>query len=264
MTNNHDLRRAFDHYQRAGNFHPDAEKDTITRPGGGTLTRFRRQPPRMSFIAYSRLDPADLDDAIAQQVADLRAHHRPFEWLVMDHDTPPNLPERLRAHGFDNEGEESPILVLDLDEAPGALRAPVQADVRPITTRAGLEDVIAVLEGVYGGSYAWVRERLGLHLEIPGYLSVYAAYVDDRPVAAAWTYFNPAGPFAGLWGGATLAEFRGRGLYTALLAVRAQEAARRARRWVYLDASEMSQPIVKKLGFQVLGMLSAYEWTPPE
>lgn len=260
MTSDEDLRRLFDRHQRAGNFHPEAQKEVIERPYGGSIVRFLRQPPRMSFIAYSRLDPADLDAAITQQIADLRADHRPFEWLVMDHDSPPALPGRLRARGFDDGGEDSPIMLLDLREAPAVLLAPVQPDVRPITTRAGLEDVIAVLEGVYGGSYAWVRERLGGHLEIPGYISVYVAYVDNQPVSAAWTYFTPNSPFAGLWGGATLETFRGRGLYTSLLAARAQEAVQRERRYLYLDASDMSQRVVARLGFSELGRLHSFEW----
>ncbi len=254
-----ELRHLFDRHQRVGNVHPEAVKEILERPGGGSIVRFRRTPPQMSYIAYSRLDPADLDDAIAEQVADLRENHRPFEWFVMDHDQPPELEERLRTHGFQYE-EDEVILMLDLRDAPFALLAPVQADIRPITTREGLEDVIAVLEGVYGRPYAWVRGRMGDHLEIPDYLSVYAAYVDNQPVSAAWTYFTPNSPFAGLWGGATLEPYRGRGLYTALLATRAQEAMRRERRYLFLNASDMSQPIVKKLGFKVLMTLRAYEW----
>jgi predicted acetyltransferase len=118
-----------------------------------------------------------------------------------------------------------------------------------------------VLETVHGGSYAWIRERLGMHMEIPGYISIYVAYVDQQPASTAWIYFYPGSPFAGLWAGATLEPYRGRGLYTALLATRAQEAMRREYRYLYLNASDMSQPIVKKLGFQAFATLRAYEYS---
>ena len=66
----------------------------------------------------------------------------------------------------------------------------------------------------------------------PDHLSVYVAYADNVPVACGWIRFPEASPFASLWGGSTVPELRNRGLYTALLAVRVQEA--RARGWRYL------------------------------
>ena len=52
----------------------------------------------------------------------------------------------------------------------------------------------------------------------PDYLSVYLAYVDGQPAACGWARFPAGSPFASLWGGSTLPEQRGRGLYASLLA----------------------------------------------
>lgn len=43
-------------------------------------------------------------------------------------------------------------------------------------------------------------------------------------VSAAWTHYLPGTSFATLWGGSTLKQYRQRGYYSALLAVRAREA----------------------------------------
>jgi hypothetical protein len=135
-------------------------------------------------------------------------------------------------------------------------------DVRPIVQRDQLKDIIRVLEAVWGGDFSWVSERLGAHLEIPGYLSAFAAYLQDRPVSVAWVYFPPGSQFASLWGGSTLVEQRGKGLYSALLARRVQEAIQRGRRYAFIEAGPESQPIVARRGFTQLTAEQDYEWKP--
>jgi GNAT superfamily N-acetyltransferase len=124
--------------------------------------------------------------------------------------------------------------------------------------------VISILEEVWGGSFAWVSNRLGGHLEIPGYLKAYVAIVEDQPAAVGWVYFHEGSQFASLWGGSTVDQFRGRGLYTALVARRVQEAIRRGYRYLVIDTSPMSRPIVEKLGFRLLTFAQDYQWNLEE
>lgn len=244
----------YDQDQRIGITYPEARKETL--PG---LIRFVRPAPGMNFISYSRLDPDTLDSAIAEQVAYFQPIGQPFSWKVYDHDTPPGLKDRLAAHGFvpDDPGA---LMALDLREAPPTLLTPAAADVRPIATREQLDDVIAVEEQVWGGDFGWMRKRIGDHLELPGYLNMYVAYVEDRPACAAWVYFYPGSRFAGLFGGSTVPAYRKRGLYTALLALRAREATRRGYRYLIIEASPMSRPIVAAHGFQLLTLVHDFEW----
>jgi predicted acetyltransferase len=80
------------------------------------------------------------------------------------------------------------------------------------------------------------------------------------PACSAWIRFHPPTQFASLWGGSTLPAYRKHGLYTAVLAVRAQEARRRGYRFLTIDASPMSRPIVEKHGFQFLTYAHACNW----
>jgi len=178
---------------------------------------------------------------------------------VHAHDEPPGLGERLLAHGWTAEDPDS-VMVLDLSAAPPALLRPVTADVRAITTRDGLGDVIRVMTAVWGGDFAWITRRLGDHLEIPGYLNVYVAYAEGEPACAGWVYFLPNSQFASLWGGSTVAALRGRGLYTALLQMRVQAARARGYRYLTIDAGDMSRPIVARHGFEELTMATSYNW----
>jgi len=53
--------------------------------------------------------------------------------------------------------------------------------------------------------------------EDPESVVIYIAYCDDVPVSTAWVRFHAGSQFASLWGGSTLPDYRGRGLYTDLL-----------------------------------------------
>jgi hypothetical protein len=107
-------------------------------------------------------------------------------------------------------------------------------------------------------------DRLGEHLAIPQFLSVYVAYVDDQPACAGWAYFSPRGRFADLWGGSTVPEHRQRGLYTAVLALRVQEAQRRGYSFLTVDTSPMSRPIVAQHGFRLMTHAQDFDWKPGE
>ena len=91
----------------------------------------------------------------------------------------------------------------------------------------------------------------------PADLSVFAIWQDGRVVSAAWTRFLISTSFATLSGGSTLKAYRHRGFYTTLLAVRAREARQRGFRFLQVNASPDSQPILTKHGFQVSGVFDS-------
>lgn len=246
----------FDREQRQDIEFPDMRKEVT-----GSVVRFVRDAPGMSFILYSDLDEATADRAVDEQVAYFSERQQPFEWKVFGHDRPRDLVHRLEARGFTLEDEDA-VMVLDLSEAPDALLEPGTADVRRLTTPEQLGDVVAVLSSVWGGDFDWVYDRLGSHMALPGYLSVFVAYVENMPASAGWTYYYP-GHFAGLWGGSTLETARGRGLYTALLSARVREARERGVAFLTIDAGPMSRPIVERYGFRLITTAIGCEWQPP-
>ena len=73
--------------------------------------------------------------------------------------------------------------------------------------------------------------------------------VDGQPVSGGRVDFEDGVEFAGLFGGITLPEYRGRGLYRATVAKRAELARERDYRWLYSDALPTSRPILEQLGF---------------
>lgn len=217
-------------------------------------------PERNSFIIYNTVSEENADAVIEREIAYFRELNRQLEWKVYDHDPLPDLHLRLEAHGFEVDEDKDWIMALDLTNSPPILLAPVTADVRRILDPAGIDDVMAVEELVWEEDFSWLKDELGMVLqERPDELSVYVAYVDGKPASSGWVYFHPGTHFASMWGGSTLPEYRKQGLYTALVAVRVQETISRGFRFLTIDASEMSRPIVGRHGFQLL--TTAYECT---
>jgi len=250
-----DLLALYDAQLRIEIEYPGVRKEAFPQ-----LVRFIKPAPGMNYVSYSRLDKANLDAIIQEQIAYFSTMDQPFSWHVYEHDTPPDLKDRLLAHGFAPDDDPDAVMVLEAQEASPALLSPVAIDIRRITQRDQLDDVVQIEAQVWGGDFGWLKQRLGDHLEIPDYLSVYVAYVDGQPACSSWIYFHPHNQFAGLFGGATLPAFRARGLYTAVLAIRVQEARRRGYRFSTTGASPMSRPILARNGFRLLTYAYAYEW----
>ena len=213
------------------------------------------------FISYSKLTAENVDAAISEEIATFEGLGASCEWKAYAHDTPPDLLDRLKAHGFEMEDPEA-VLVLDLEEAPAAFWQPQAHDIRRITDPAGLAEVFSVHKRVWGDEEAaGLKAQLTQEMEGSGdSISFYVARVDGAPGASGWIRFHPHSSFASLWGGSTVPEQRRRGLYTALLAVRAQEARRRGYRFLTIDASPMSRPICEKHGFRFLTYAHECVW----
>ncbi len=212
------------------------------------------------IITYSQLSGVDVSNAIREQIDYFEAIVQDFEWKVFDYDRPLDLKRRLEAFGF-KVGDAEAIMVLDLEHAPEALWYPVTHDVRRITDDGRLDHVQAIEEQVWDEDFSWIDDHLRCLLtEHTERVSVYIAYVNGQPASAAWAFFPEQSRYTSLWGGATIDAFRGQGLYTALLAVRAQEAKARGVRYLTVDASPMSRPILERFGFELLASSHPCKW----
>src|SRR5690242_4793000 len=251
--NKNNLLVRYDKDLRLRIMYPEARKE-ITND----VVRFIRKAPGMNFIGFTLANERQLDQVIERELEYFAPMNQPFTWKVYEHDLLPGIDEKLVSRGFVSDGGEA-VMVLDMKNAPAASFQPNAVDVRRIDRPEDLEDVIHVLDKVWGGHNTWVNDRLGSHLQIPGYLSVYVAYEDDQPAAVAWTYF-PRGCFATLFAGSTLSEYRSQGLYTSLLATRLKEIRERGYRFAVVEAGAMSKPIVARHGFQQLTTVYDYEW----
>ena len=216
-----------------------------------------------SGVTWSALaGPAEADRVIAAQVRYFAGLGLPFEWKLYDYDQPPDLGSRLAAAGFVPDEDEA-VMVAEVAALDADVPLPEGITLRPVTTEAEVGLLIQVHERVFGRDQSRLRRALLAQLrEAPESTAMVLAMAGDEPVCSARADFPPGTDFAGLWGGGTLPGWRGRGIYRALVAYRAALAARRGYRYLTVDASADSEPILGRLGFRCLARTTPYEWAP--
>ena len=215
-----------------------------------------------SGIAWSDLDEANADRVIASQVALFRDRAEKFEWKLYDYDRPPDLRRRLLAAGFAAEDSEA-LMAADVAAVTAPVKLPAGVRLLPVTDEAGVGLLIDVHERVFGTDHSQLRRSLLAQLrDSPELTAMVVAMAGDEPVCSARIEFLPGREFASMWGGGTLPQWRGRGIYRALVAYRAGLAAARGYRYLQVDALPDSRPILERLGFARLATTTPYVWQP--
>jgi GNAT superfamily N-acetyltransferase len=164
-------------------------------------------------------------DALVARMRELPGH---VEWKYYSHDGP-ELRERLLAAGLEPEDEETVVVA----EAASIPPPPPDVELRIVT-----DEFVDLAARVFGDRF-----------DLPERAVAVVAIVDGQPVSGGRVDFEDGVEFAGLFGGITLPEFRGRGLYRATVAKRAELARERGYRWLYSDALPTSRPILERVGF---------------
>ncbi|MEU6868169.1 GNAT family N-acetyltransferase [Streptomyces sp. NPDC046876] len=255
----HRIRAEYDREVRR-DARPDAAGALVER--AGAVVRQTDPGPGWNGVLWSDLDGATADAEIASQVAYFEGRGAAdFEWKLYGHDRPADLGARLRAAGFVPEPPET-VMVGRVEElAALPVEPPEGITLRTVTDEAGVDLMMEVHAGAFGTHRPRIRHlMLTLLREEPETLAAVVAMAGDTPVSAARMEMRPGCSFAGLWGGGTLPQWRGRGIYRLLVAHRARIAAERGIRYLNVDASEDSRPILERLGFAVLGTTVPYVW----
>jgi GNAT superfamily N-acetyltransferase len=166
-----------------------------------------------------------LVEPLVARMRDLPGH---VEWKYYSHDGP-ELRERLVTAGLEPDDEET-VVVAEVASIPPP---PDDVELRIVD-----EEFVELAALVFGDRF-----------DLPEKAVAVVAVVDGQPVSGGRVDFEEGVEFAGLFGGITLPEYRGRGLYRATVAKRAELARERGYRWLYSDALPTSRPILERLGF---------------
>lgn len=256
-----------------------AEYDTQLREAGelARADSVVRHPPvwwarfgEDGFVTYvdlGGLEGEALDGLIDETVAHFRdgTDVREFEWKTRGHDAPPDLGVRLEAHGLLPDELET-VMVGEV----GLLAVDVPLPTGVTLRRAGeggdlLDDVdraLAMQEEVFQrGAGPETATMVTQILENPGEVELWLAEYDGQVVCAGRLDVVAGTGFAGLWGGATVPQWRGHGLYRALTAARARSAQALGVRYLHSDCSPMSRPILERSGLVAITTTTPYVWT---
>lgn len=251
--------------QRNAEASGDGSADGAPFEHDGPVTRVRfASTGYVSAPADTGLRGSELDALIARQRDHFAALRLPVEWKTYGYDQPDDLPARLVAAGFHPEERETLLFgeSVTLEGLPSEVPG---VSIRETGSDADLAAIGLLHTEVWNEDGGWIvddlRERID-RLGLDG-IRVLIAEADARVVSAAWLAMRPGTPVAGLWGGSTLPAYRGRGIYRALVSRRAEIARAAGYRYLRVDASDMSRPILERLGFRPLTITTPYVWAPP-
>ena len=217
-----------------------------------------------SEVAWSGLDESTADAEILDQIEFFSSRGLGFAWRVYDGDRPEDLGPRLERAGFEYEGT-SKLMVAEIADVPRDVILPTGVTLTFEHDAVGIDRLIEVHERVFGTDHSQLRRSLHAQfLASPQLSELVVAMANDVPIASSRVEFLPDRQFASLWGGSTLPQWRGRGLFRAMVSHRAREAAERGYRYAYVIASSDSRPILERLSFASLGPVSTYMWQPTD
>ena len=265
-----DVRQLLEAYDAQLRAHvPDRLPDSVRVERDGPIVRTIGFGGR-GFAEYHDLagvDGEELDALIARQVQAFAERGERFEWKLHGHDRPADLPDRLRAAGFAPEEMET-VVIGRVDEVAAESSLPEGVHIREVSEPDGFARIAELEDAVWRdddsgeADHSWVDALAAERAADPEGLRVFLAEAGELAVSAGWVRFPSGTEFATLWGGATLPAWRGRGIYRALVAHRARLAAERGRRYVQVDASDDSRPILERLGFVAVTTTTPYVWSP--
>ena len=218
---------------------------------------------RRSCVNWSDLDESRADDAIAGQVDYFRRRGEVFEWQLLGYDQPADLGHAARPGRFRARRGGSAAVRRDGRACRRTCRRPDGIRLVEVRDAAGVEAATATQEDLVPGSPRRARhvsrmlagladDRVALVLALAG----------DEPVCSAVVAFGPGPDFAGLYTAATRTDWRGRGIYRAIVAYRVRLAAARGFRYLRVETTTMSLPILRGLGFEPVTATTTYVWTP--
>lgn len=236
--------------------------------------RVERDGPLLRFTGYGNgggigyrdlggIEGAELDELIARQVRVFSDRNESFEWKLHGHDRPADLTERLLAQGFVPESLET-VVIAPVADVAGEVALPDQVSLREVTLRADLDRVGVMEDAIWRDDRAgWLADSLEAErVADPDAMTIVVAESAEEFVCAGWIRFVSGTDFATLWGGGTLPAWRRRGIYHAVVTHRANLAAARGFRYLQVDASSESRPVLERMGFVAVTTTTPYIWTP--
>ncbi|MBT0769911.1 GNAT family N-acetyltransferase [Kineosporia sp. J2-2] len=234
----------------------------VTRLGPLRLVTFAGGRGYVTYRDLGVATEAGLDDLVAGALEHYRADPRivSVRWKARDHDRAPGLAGALVRHGF-VRGEPESIMVGEARALAVDVPTP-GVTLRRVTGEADVRAMSAMSDEAFGEEPSTeMADALLRRLARHDGMQLWVAETGGRMVGAGRLEPVPDSDFAGVWGGAVLRDWRGRGIYRALTAARARAALDLGRTLIHSDSTEYSRPILERSGLLRVSSATAYVWT---
>ena len=217
------------------------------------------------FVTYKDLGGADVQ-AIRSLVADAVAHYRRdptinrVEWKTRGHDHAPGLHDALLNNGFSPDEPES-IMIGEARRLAVDVPVPAGVQLRRVVSEADVRAMCAMESEVFEDPNSdEVADALLRRLTFNDGMELWVAESQGQIIGAGRLEPVRGSQFAGIWGGATRAEWRGRGVYRAVTAARARSALWAGKALIHSDSTEYSRPILERSGLVRVSTTTPYRW----
>jgi ribosomal protein S18 acetylase RimI-like enzyme len=219
--------------------------------------------PWTNTMHAARLDPGRVDEEITSTMEFLDTNGVPGTWVVTPLSRPSGLGDALLRHGWTLDDPGFPWMSAPMDPVIKGL-----PDAPPGLVIEAVEDADAQarwLQAMTNGfgmgppvqrAMTRLAEAVGYGPDAPW--RRFVGTVDGRPVGSAGLMVGAG--LAGIYNVSTPAEFRGRGIATALTGAALREGRDRGYRFAVLGASEMGYPVYVGMGFTEACRMQFYVW----
>lgn len=235
---------------------------SVTRHGPLRLVTFAGG---RGFVTYRDLGEADAE-TIRRLVPEVLDHYRAdpaisrVEWKTRGHDHAPGLHEALLENGFIPQEPES-IMIGEARLLAVEVALPEGVTLRRVIEEADVRAMTAMQDEAFGDPVsAETADAILRRLALDDGMELWVAEAAGRIVSAGRLEPVHGTTFAGIWGGATLEKWRGRGIYRALTAARARAALGMGKTLIQSDSTEYSRPILERSGLVKVSTTTPYDW----
>jgi ribosomal protein S18 acetylase RimI-like enzyme len=214
------------------------------------------------FVTYRDLDGADAE-GVRGLVAEALAHYREdpaidrVDWKTRGHDHASGPHEALLGQGFVPEEPEA-IMIGSAESLAVDVPRPDGVELHKVTHDSDLQAFCQLQATVFDIEVPPMLQALQGRLGVDPLREVWVAEAGGQVVSGGRLEPVAGTEFAGIWGGATLREWRGRGIYRALTAARARSALRGGMTLINSDSTEYSRPILERYGFTKVSTTTPY------
>jgi GNAT superfamily N-acetyltransferase len=190
---------------------------------------------------------------------DIRARFGPFVWWLGPSTIDPGLTSQMEAAGF-RYAETEEGMILRLTNGPTLPRSRDEITAARVQTPEDLEQFAAIIAANWQPEDRNIIEfyrQIQQAVLAPGPMRLFLGYWCGEPVGTCEVLIVDG--VAGIYSVATRAEYRGRGIATALIIAAVQEAVREGCSLACLEASEESSGLYRRLGFRPCGKFLTFE-----
>ena len=182
------------------------------------------------------------------------------EWKTRGHDRIVGLHAALMDNAFEPDEQES-IMIGRARLLDATVPLPKGVTLRKVRDEADVRAMTAMEDLAFGSEMSdALTQALLRRLALNDGMELWVAEADGQIISAGRLEPVSGTDFAGIWGGATLPAWRGRGIYRALTAARARSAVAKGKRLIHSDSNEDSRPILERAGLVKVSTTTPYHW----